>query len=393
MTILSTLPATVSIPHLSGERFTVRYAVTGNEREATQKAEDICLEQTVEFPADLLPAGDIQKHLVGRVEKFEKINDNSFQVDVSFALECAGEELPQLLNVIFGNISIRPGIRVLQLFLPEHLLMHYRGPRFGQDKLRDFLGVHDRPLLMTALKPMGLSNQHLAELAYNFALAGVDIIKDDHGLSNQSLTPFEERVELCAAAVARANKEAGHKSIYMPNVTAPAADMHARARMAKAAGAGGLLVCPGITGFDAMRLLADDDEIALPIASHPALTGSFVTSPDNGMSHYLLYGQLQRLAGADSSIYPNFGGRFSFSVEECKAIAAGCMDVFGNLAPAFPTPGGGIHLENIPQLRQVYGPNIMYLIGGGLHRGGGTLKERVSTLLKSISRISANAGN
>jgi len=33
---------------------------------------------------------------------------------------------------------------------------------------------------------MGLTNKELAELASKFALGGIDIIKDDHGLANQN---------------------------------------------------------------------------------------------------------------------------------------------------------------------------------------------------------------
>ena len=380
------LPQEVTLPNLSQARFAVQYLIVGDEATARHKAEDICLEQTVEFPADLVPTGDIQNHIVGRIEDFAPSNANTFQVTISFALECAGDELPQLLNVIFGNISIKPGIRVQRLLLPEQLLKHYCGPRFGQSGLRELLGVHDRPLLMTALKPMGLTNHDLAALAYQLALAGVDIIKDDHGLANQPFTPFAERLTMCAAAVARANKETGRKSIYLPNVTAPATDIHARAHLAQSVGAGGLLVCPGLIGFDAMRSLADDDQLALPIVSHPAFTGSFVTSSENGLSHYVLYGQLQRLAGADASIYPNFGGRFAFSVEECRSIVAGCTTLFGNLATIFPIPGGGVQLANVPQMRAVYGDNVIYLIGGGLHRGSETIADKVKALQAMITK-------
>lgn len=40
------------------------------------------------------------------------------------------------------------------------------------------------------------------------------------------------------------------------------------------------MISPGLTGFDTMRWLAEDDEIGLPIINHPALQGSFVISAD-----------------------------------------------------------------------------------------------------------------
>ncbi len=379
------LPSSAQVPGLGGERFTVRYALTGDPREARRKAEDICLEQTVEFPADLLPAGDIPQALVGRIERLEPVDDALFVADISYAVEVVDQELPQLLNVVFGNISLMPGIRVLRIDPSPGLLAARRGPRFGQQGLRELLGVPTRPLLMTALKPLGLAVEELARLAYRYARAGVDMVKDDHGLVNQRIAPFEARLEACAAAVARANDETGRRAVYVPNVTGPAGEVQRRARAAKSLGAGGVMVCPGLVGFDVMRELADDDELALPVVSHPAFYGSFVTSPQQGISHYALYGQLQRLSGADASIFPNVGGRFSFSAEECRSIAEGCSDPLGDWAPAFPTPGGGLQLDTVPRMRGLYGEDVIYLMGGGLHRGRGTLDETVAELQEAIA--------
>ncbi len=355
--------------NLSGERFNVIYKFRGDEATARGKARGICFEQTIEFPADLVGDDDIRGQIFGRVESFRPLDDIHFEATVSYAVESSGFELTQLLNVILGNSSIKPGIRVQRLELPERLLAAFKGPRFGRDGLRERLGVKKRPLLATALKPMGLSPESLADYAYQFALGGIDIIKDDHGLANQSFSPFKERVELCAAAVARANAETGFNSIYMPNVTAPADKVMENARFAKQVNAGGLIISPGLSGFDAMRRLADDDSIALPIFTHPAFQGNFVTSPDNGISHYTLFGQMARLAGADGTIFPNYGGRFSFSRDECGEIVEGTAVSMHNLKPIFPVPGGGMHLDSIANMSTFYGQDVIYLIGGGLYRG------------------------
>jgi ribulose-bisphosphate carboxylase large chain len=55
----------------------------------------------------------------------------------------------------------------------------------------------------------GSSTAALAEMAYQLALGGIDVIKDDHGLANQTWSPFEQRVTACCAAVAKANQETG----------------------------------------------------------------------------------------------------------------------------------------------------------------------------------------
>jgi ribulose-bisphosphate carboxylase large chain len=109
--------------------------------------------------------------------------------------------------------------------------------------------------------------------------------------------------------------------------------------------------------------------------AHPAFIGSFVTSPDNGVSHYALFGQITRLAGADATVFPNWGGRFSFSKEECISIMEGSEVSMGHIKPIFPTPGGGMTIDRIPEMLEVYGRDLIFLMGGGLHRIKPTLVE------------------
>lgn len=372
---------------ISGERFSVVYRLAGDEKEAHRKAWDICLEQTVEFPEEFIPAGMIRDEIVGRIEDFRPFSENSYQATISYAVETPANEFTQFLNVVFGNISIKPGYRVERLEMPDAMLGQFRGPRFGRDGLREQLGVKNRPLLFTALKPMGLNPEQLADMAYKCALGGIDIIKDDHGLTDQVFAPFDERVYRCVEAVAKANSETGRQCIYVPNVTAPANKIFTRAKTAKDLGAKGMVILPAITGLDVMRILADDDELDLPIFSHPAFQGSYVTSPDNGISHFALFGQITRLAGADAVIYPNFGGRFSFSREECAAIARGTAVDMGPIKKILPCPGGGISLDRIEELMELYGKDVVFLIGGGLFKHGADLIENCHYFHKMVSKF------
>jgi ribulose-bisphosphate carboxylase large chain len=375
------------------DRFSIVYRLTGTEADARGKAEDICLEQTVEFPGELLPEGHIRDNIVGRIEEFLPDGPDAYRATVSFALETTARELTQLLNVIFGNISIKPGYRVEEISLPESLTKNYQGPRFGRSGLREWLGVAGRPLLFSALKPMGMSVRELARLAYQFALGGIDIIKDDHGLTDQGFAPFEGRVRACAEAVARANRETGLHSIYVANVTAPYGEIIQRARFAKENGARGLLIAPGLVGFDTMRCLAEDDTIGLPVFSHPALLGSYVLNPQHGISHFALFGQITRLAGADGSIYPNFGGRFSFNREECRGIVQGTSASMGHFKTIFPCPGGGMSISSIPDMIKLYGADVIFLVGGGLFKHGPDIVENCRYFRSLVDAVGCSHGD
>jgi ribulose-bisphosphate carboxylase large chain len=373
-------------------RVTYRLACKTAE-EARKKAEDICLEQTVEFPADLLPEPRTRFHenVIGRIEGAITAADGgeTFLTTISYPVDATSCELTQFLNVLFGNISIKPGIRVDAFSVPRPLVSAMSaGPRFGIAGLRALLGVPERPLLLTALKPMGLSTAQLADLAHQFALGGIDIIKDDHGLSNQRWAPFEERVAACAAAVARANAITGRRCVYAPNVTAAPAECVRRARFARAHGAGALLVSPMLAGLGTMHELARDDSVGLPILAHPALLGTYVLAPGCGFSHAALFGSVLRLAGADVVIFPSWDGRFSFSREECRSIDASCKGTDGSslpgVLPAFPSPAGGMTLEKIADMREVYLRDVAYLVGSGLFRAGPNIVDNCKLFLSMV---------
>ena len=358
-------------------RFSVTYLLeAASSAAALARAKAIALEQTVELPPALVEGTWPGENVVGRVEDVKTTDQTGrFRVAISYDDDTAGDEMTQFINVLFGNTSIQPGVQVVDIELSTRMLSLYPGPRFGIRGLRELCHAPaDAPLVMTALKPMGTSAKDLAHMAYRLAVGGCDIIKDDHGLANQKYAPYEERVKLCAEAVARANAETGGHSIYAPCVNAPAHLVHARAKFAKEHGAGALLVLPGICGFDAMRALAADDNLKLPILCHPAmlglgLGGSSTPGCIHGMSHEIMLGVIPRLCGADACIFPNYGGRFGFDKEECRAICDACYskDALGPHAkPSLPSPGGGMTLERIAEMREVFGNDLLLLIGGSL---------------------------
>lgn len=331
-------------------------------------ADAIRVEQSIEFPKELAPAW-IQSDVVGQIEKIGPSMDGVTEVQISFNPENTGFELPQLLNVLWGNASILPGVRVIDVTFPDSIIERFKGPRFGLAGLREMFNAPARPLASTALKPMGSSTKQFADMAYTIAKAGFDTIKDDHSLANQPWSTWRERVEAVAAAVEKANSETGSRCIYAPSLNLPANEMLDAAREAKQLGASSLLLLPGISGFDVMRAIAEDDELALPIMGHPAFLGSFVTSPQQGISHGVLFGKLMRIAGADIAIFPNFGGRFSFTQEQCAEIRFAAQEKIGHIRPSWISPAGGMQLDRIDSMIGFYGKDTASLIGGALHDG------------------------
>ena len=339
----------------------VTYRVSGADPATV--AEAIRVEQTVEFPLDLTPEW-IAREVVGSVTDITED-----EVTIAFDPRTASGGIGQLLNLIWGNVSLFPGVRLTRFDVPDVLAHELGGPRFGVPGLRDLFQASTRPLLITALKPMGTSAGDLARMGRILARAGFDIVKDDHGLADQPWATWMQRVTTLGPAIAEAAGAAGTRTVYAPSLNVPADRIREAAHLAKDHGAGALLVMPGVNGFDALRTLADDGELNLPLLAHPSFLGSHVVNPDQGIDHGVLLGTLARLAGADVTIFPHPGGRFSFTESECARIRDCCSAELSDLLPIWPSPAGGMTTDRIDEIIEFYGNDVAILIGGALHRG------------------------
>jgi ribulose-bisphosphate carboxylase large chain len=121
-------------------------------------------------------------------------------------------------------------------------------------------------------------------------------------------------------------------------------------------------------------------EASVPVLAHPAFAGAQRIAPE------ALFGKLFRLLGADAVIYVSFGSRFSPSRESCRALAANLRRPWAGVAPALPVPGGGIRLENVAELVEFYGRDVMLLVGGNLQVEAGSLFERSRAFVEAVRR-------
>lgn len=369
---------------LSGNRFSVTYLLRGDEAAALERAKALCVEQTVEFPVEIIDCPAIRERLVGKIESMTFVGGRMARTVISYADETAGEELPQLLNVIYGNSSILPGVTLERIKLSAAQKAYFPGPRFGVAGLRKRLGVSDRPLACTTLKPMGLPPESLADEAYQFALGGIDIIKDDHGLMDQSFARFRRRVELVTAAVRKANAETGGHTIYVPNLSGGFRDMLSRIGLAEDCGAGGLMFAPGLVGFDMLHYTAR--HASLPVVCHPAFLGANLDRGKGGIDCACLMGQLPRIAGADMTIFPGYGGRFSLTKEQCRGIRDAVSEKMRSIRPIFPCVAGGMTVSRVKEMVAFYGNDTALLIGGGLFTEPGTLTENCKNFVKELEK-------
>ncbi len=368
---------------LPGERIEVSYRILARPEEARTIARGIAVEQTVEVPESLIPP-EIEAAVVGRIESLgpDPKRSGAQLARISYSPELAGGQLPQLLNLIYGNTAMHRGIRVTDLHLPTEVLDGYHGPRFGIEGLRRMVGVWGRPLLASALKPNGAPTEHFVELARGFAAGGGEIIKDDQNLIDPNYEAWHDRVARCQDAVVEANEQHGGRCLYFPWVGGPFEEAERKLAALLELGVKGYLVGPFLMGLEAARTLAE--RYPLATMAHPSLSGPLYVSRDEGMEAGLVLGTLMRLVGMDISVYVNIGGRFKFSREDCIGVAERCREELGALRACFPSPAGGMHLGKVQQMAEDYGADSCLLIGGALLGHGENLAESTRHFLDTI---------
>ena len=338
---------------------TATYAIESEPERIAERAEALAIEQSIECPPEAVRDPRIRYEIVARVAAIEPAGEGRFRVDVEIAVQTTGGETAQLINMIFGNCSLWENVQLVRLELPPALLGRFAGPRHGIAGIRALLGAPRRPLTSAAMKPQGMHVPAIAAMCSTFARAGVDIIKDDHGIADQQYSPFVERVAACQAAVADACAASGKPSFYAPHLIGTPGVLHEHARIAREAGVRVVLVAPMVVGLPAFRELVDAFPEFVYLA-HPSFGGAARIAPP------LLFGRIFRLLGADAPIFVNYGGRFAYPQAECGALAAAAREPWGELRPALPVPAGGMRLDRVDELIAFYGPDTMLLIGGNL---------------------------
>ena len=335
----------------------VTYRVQVSAAALAERVEALLLEQTVELPRAALHAAHIREHFVGHVLRTQAVSEREHRVTLAQPAAAAGGDPAQLLNVLFGNSSLQPDVELEGIRVPDTLAATLGGPRFGLAGLRERTGVTGRALTASALKPMGLSVAEIAALCRTFALADIDVVKDDHGLADFSFCPFADRVRACLDATLVAAQTTGRRTLYVPNLIGSPLTVLRQARQAQELGVEAIMVSPMLLG---LPLLQDLVRLGLPILAHPAFGGAARIAPT------VLLGDLFPLFGADAVIFPNAGGRFSYSRDVCAGIAAALRAPAAPIAPALPVPAGGMKTAGVPAVLEFYGPDTLLLIGGSL---------------------------
>jgi len=121
------------------------------------------------------------------------IKGNNFKIAYPSELFEPGN-MPQIFSSVAGNIFNMKEVKNLRLEdvdFSDSIVKSFPGPRYGIKGVRKIMGIKNRPLVGTIIKPkLGLDSANHASVAYEAWAGGLDIVKDDENLSSQKFNPW-----------------------------------------------------------------------------------------------------------------------------------------------------------------------------------------------------------
>jgi ribulose-bisphosphate carboxylase large chain len=307
------------------------------------------------LPCHRAVAGDVANHALVRIS-WPDVNTAS---------------LTACITATAGNVSelgSLTGVRLLDVRLPSELLRTSPLPPHGVEGTRRLVGVDDRPLFGTIIKPsVGLDPSQTAAMALAAASAGLDFLKDDELLCNPSYSPLAARVVAVEAALTRASRSTGRRAIFAYNITADSvAEMVANAELVVSGGGRCVMVNLNVVGLAAVRELRQETDLA--IHGHRAGFGMVARSPVLGLT-FQAYQTFWRASGIDHIHVSGLQSKFwEGDASVLRSIAATQRRLRdGTDDRVLPVLSSGQTARHVALTARATGhPDFLLLAGGGI---------------------------
>lgn len=319
----------------------------------------------------------------------------------TYLLDMDNRGIPDLFTFVTGNwmgFTPIPNCKWIDFTLPKDVLKLFKGPKFGVEGLREIVGTKKsrRPHVGLTIKPkMGVTDAGAAQQFYEGALGGVDTFKDDETYFNQWCSPLLDRVCRVYEALDKAKSEGAHPEgdyMYAPQVTVDSEKSLEVADKMIAHGAKGLMLNIMATWYPALRALAEDPSINVPIHLHRASHASITRHPRHGISFKVIAG-LGRIAGGDMIHVGTARGKLGDAIKfvEIPEVLDQIQRPMDHIAPMMGISSGGLTAQNYHYSLDLMGLDIQLQNGGAVHghpwgtKGGATAaRQAVEAYMKKI---------
>lgn len=281
-----------------------------------------------------------------------------------------------LVQVMGGQLDINNILkcRLLKLEFPEEVKRAFLGPKFGIQKIREFTGVHDKPLLGGIIKPKtGITPQVLLEMVKELVEGGVNFIKEDEILSNPSFCTIEERVPLIMDYI----NNCGRNVVYCVCINADFPYVIDRVKKVHELGGNGVHInfWNGLGVYKAVR------ELDLPIFVHFQKSGDKILTDINHRFSidFKVIGHLAGMMGVDFIHAGMIGGYSSDDENDMRELLKILHD-----HGVMPALSCGMNPGLVKYIEKEIGIQFLANTGGAIHGHPGGSRAGATAMRQAI---------
>lgn len=334
---------------------------------------------------------------VYKVDKKKNLAWIAFPIDIFDR----GGNVQNILTYIAGNIYGMGNLRALKLldiWMPKKMLDRHDGPSYTIAQLKKYLGIGNRPVLGTIIKPkIGLKPKEFAKVCYEFWAGGGDFVKFDEPQADQVFCPFNEVIDEIAKAMEKVRRETGRNKVMSINISSADFDTmlkraaYVRKKMKK--GSYAFLVDGLTAGWMAVQTARKHFPDVF-IHFHRAGHGAF-TRPENvfGFSVPVLTA-FARLAGASGMHTGTAGiGKMKGDKEDVMAVGVALKKVskgmfftqdWGHVKPCAAIASGGLNPTKLARVIDAFGTtDFITTMGAGCHSHPGGTRKGATALVQA----------
>ncbi len=373
----------------SEEDFVVLMWVSGRCK-LEKLAEAIASESSVGTWTEIKTMNEyVFEHYRARVFKIIKVRENAGFVYIAYPLEHFDvKNFNQFQASVLGNIfgmKELDELYILDIKFPRKFQKQFSGPKYGLWGVKKYVGTEKtgRPHVGTIVKPkVGLAPEEFAKVAYEAWVNGLDLVKDDENLVDQSFCKWEERFNKVFDVMDKAEKETGERKIYCVNITDSSINrMIERLEKVKERGHNCVMLDVYVLGVTALEHMLELTK-KYKIIVHAHRAGYAAWHRGNFGVNFQVLEKIYRMFGVDqlhigTGVGKMEGGallikRFheiaeKHSGEEKLYLGSLDFEFEKHIAPIMPVASGGLDPGKVDALIEIHGKNVTIQAGGGVH--------------------------
>lgn len=307
-------------------------------------------------------------------------------VRINYPVVLFRHEMSSIISILYGEVIVPENIKLIGVDFHPTFLDHFKGPNYGVKGVKDFVGIHHRPLIAGTLVSLnGINREEFKKLVTQSSEGGLDIIRESEIFFDDAMVPYGERIKIASDIVSDFSQKFGKNIIYAPFVTGGITEISEKIESGIEEGINFFTVNLFPLGFENLQFLNDTYKAGFIVNSgYPPF---FFENDFFGIQPTVFFGKFLRLAGADLVIIPSPYRNRSTPHHRSVEVANSLTEDFENIKQSMPVIYGEIKPKDIYNIFTDFGNLIAVDIKDTYTRHKKGIKEGAKAYMDIIECV------